>query len=198
MQDHLWYEPLKPADEEKAKAAKPGPRFRIRMGSLLERAEFDAELDGKHQASPVPPFMMLEAAIAGVAALLDDAAAAEITELLRSFHGAPDGEEATELSPQEKAQVSEVQSILSDSWPPYNRLVERAVRYRKLVPLLALQRWVDDWENVTGIDGEPLTFERDKAGNIPDHVLRRLDLALIFAVGNRAHNFQYAVGEEKN
>lgn len=198
MQDHIWYEPLKPADDKQAKKARSGPRFRIRMGSLLERAEFDAELDGKHQASPVAPFLMLEAAIAGVEALLEEDEAAQIAELLRNFHGSPESGEAIELSPQEKQQVSEVQSILSDNWPDYRRLIERQVRYRKLVPLLALQRFVDDWDAVTGVDGEPLKFERDKAGNIPDQVLRKLDLALVFAVGNKAHNFQYAVGEEKN
>lgn len=201
MQDHFWYEPLKPATPKKgakAKEAKPGPRFRIRMGSLIERAEFDAELDGRHSASPVAPFVMLETAVAGVRALLSEADGAEAEELLRSFHGDSGDPDAPEVSAKDRQRVTMIQEILEERWPDYGRLVRRNARYRQLSPLLALQRWVDGWEDVTGTDGKPLEYERDDSGQIPDGVLRRLAPALIFAVGNSAHNFQYATGEEKN
>lgn len=204
MQDHFWYEPGRVAADGGGKKGgkKPAsPRFRIRMASLLERGEFDAELDGRHSASPVPAFIMLETAIAGVRALLEEGDAAEVEELLRSFHdqaGVGEGGEASEPSTQERQQVAEVQDVLTKSWPDYRQLVEQNARYRQLMPLLAFQRFVDGWENVTGTDGKPVEYERDKAGNIPDAILRRIHPALLYAAGNRAYNFQYAVGEEKN
>ena len=191
MQDHFWYRPgEKP---EKGKDARPG--FRIRMASLMERGEFDAELEGRHQASPVPAFVMLDTAIAGIHALCEGDDAAELEELLRGFHGDSD---RSEISTRERAQIAEIEGILAKSWPAYRQLVEQNARYRNLMPLLAFQRFVDDFENVTGTDGKPVAFERDKAGNIPDAVLRRIHPALIYAAGNRAYNFQYAAGEEKN
>ncbi|MBD3762433.1 hypothetical protein [Rhizorhabdus sp.] len=194
MQDHFWYRPgEKP---EKGKDTRPG--FRIRMASLMERGEFDAELEGRHQAAPVPAFVMLDTAIAGVHALLEQGEAAELEELLRSFHGDAGNPERGEVSKEERAQIAEIEAVLAKSWPPYRQLVEQNARYRNLMPLLAFQRFVDDFENVTGTDSKPVAFERDKAGNIPDAVLRRIHPALIYAAGNRAYNFQYAAGEEKN
>lgn len=191
MQDHTWYRPgAEP--EEGAKDARPG--FKIRMASLIERGAFDAELEGRHQAAPVPAFVMLDTAIAGVHALAGDEAA-ELEELLRGFHGDDTREEIT---PEERAQIAEIEGILAKSWPAYRQLVEQNARYRNLMPLLAFQRFIDDWENVTGTDGKPVAFERDKGGAIPDAVLRRIHPALIYAAGNRAYNFQYAAGEEKN
>ena len=191
MQDHFWYRPgEKP---EKGKDARPG--FRIRMASLMERGEFDAELEGRHQASPVPAFVMLDTAIAGIHALCEGDDAAELEELLRGFNGDSD---RSEISTEERAQIAEIEGILAKSWPAYRQLVEQNARYRNLMPLLAFQRFVDDFENVTGTDGKPVAFERDKAGNIPDAVLRRIHPALIYAAGNRAYNFQYSAGEEKN
>lgn len=191
MQDHFWYRPgEKP---EKGKDTRPG--FRIRMASLIERGAFDAELEGRHQAAPVPAFVMLDTAIAGIHALCDGDDAAELEDLLRGFHGES---ERAEISAGERAQIAEIESILAKSWPAYRQLIEQNARYRNLMPLLAFQRFVDDFENVTGIDGETVAFARDKAGNIPDAVLRRIHPALIYAAGNRAYNFQYAAGEEKN
>jgi hypothetical protein len=190
MQDHFWYRPGDPPEEGEDRR----PAFRIRMASLIERSAFDAELEGRHQAAPVPAFVMLDVAIEGVRALLGEEAAA-IEELLRGAH-ADEGE--GELSPAERAQIAEVEAILAKSWPPYRQLVEQNARYRNLMPLLAFQRFVDDFENVTGLDGKPVAFARDKAGEIPDALLRRIHPALLYAVGNRAYHFQYAAGEEKN
>jgi len=196
MQDHFWYEPLRPKDG--AEPDKKPLRFRIRMGSLIERGEFDAELDGRYSAGPVPAFIMLDTAIAGVRALLEDDEANEIEELLRSVHGSSEEGEASEIGPVERQQVAEVQAVLAISWPDYRQLVERNARYRQLLPLLAFQRWCDGWENLKGTDGKPVEYSRDKAGNIPESTLRRIAPALIYAAGNRAYNFQYASGEEKN
>lgn len=200
MENHFWYEPGRVAKEDGGKKGKKSasPRFRIRMASLLERGEFDAELDGRHSASPVPAFIMLETAIAGVRALLEEDDAAEIEELLRAFHDPAAEGESGEVSPRQRQQVAEVQDVLAKSWPDYRQLVEQNARYRQLMPLLAFQRFVDGWENVTGTDGKPVEYERDKSGNIPDTVLRRIHPALLYAAGNRAYNFQYAAGEEKN
>jgi hypothetical protein len=194
MQDHFWYRPgAEPAEGE----ADTRPGFKIRMASLLDRGAFDAELEGRHHAAPVPPFVMLDTAIAGVHALLEDEAE-EVAELLRSFHGDADAEDRGAVSKEERAQIAEIESILAKSWPPYRQLVEQNARYRNLMPLLAFQRFVEDFDNVTGLDGKPVVFERDKAGTIPDALLRRIHPALLYAAGNRAYNFQYAGGEEKN
>lgn len=194
MQDHFWYRPGTPPEGE-AKDTRPG--FKIRMASLLERGEFDAELEGRHQAAPVPAFVMLDTAIAGVGALLADEAD-ELVELLRSFHGDASADDRGAVSKEERAQIAEIEAILTKSWPPYRQLIEQNARYRNLMPLLAFQRFIDDFENVTGMDGKPVDFARDKAGAIPDAVLRRIHPALVYAAGNRAYNFQYAGGEEKN
>ncbi|MEQ5789082.1 hypothetical protein J3454_14390 [Erythrobacter sp. NFXS35] len=212
MQDHVWYRPgeKKPDPKKKGKAAssseavgeQKGPGFRIRMASLIERGEFDAELDGRHSAASVPNFVMLETAIAGVGALLEGDEAEEITQLLRSFHseaGAKDdGGERAGASATERAQIAQVEDVLKKSWPAYRQLIEQSARYRNLMPLLAFQRFVDGFENVTGTDGKLVEFERDANGQIPDTVLRRIHPALLYAVGNRAYSFQYSVGEEKN
>lgn len=196
MQDHTWY---RPGEEPKEGAADTRPAFRIRMASLIERGSFDAELEGRHQASPVPAFVMLDTAIAGVRALAGDDSA-ELEELLRSFHGenGQSGGERAEISDAERGQIAEIEGILAKSWPPYRQLVEQNARYRNLMPLLAFQRFVDGWENVTGMDGKLVEFAQDKAGNIPEAAVRRIHPALIYAAGNRAYNFQYAAGEEKN
>lgn len=195
MQDHYWYRIGQEA-EDGEKDTRPG--FRIRMASLVERGEFDAELEGRHGASPVPPFVMLDTAIAGVHALLGGEDAAQLEELLRSFHGDAASEDRAEVSKEERAQLAEIEAVLAKSWPAYRQLVERNARYRNLMPLLAFQRFIDDWANIEGIDGKPVPYERDKSGLIPDAILRRIHPALIFAAGNRAYNFQYGVGEEKN
>lgn len=191
MQDHTWYRPGE-APAEGEPDTRPG--FRLRMASLMERGAFDAELEGRHQAAPVPAFVMLDTAIAGVHALAGDDAP-ELEELLRSVNSEAG---PTEISEDEQTQIAEIQAILAKSWPPYRQLVEQNARYRNLMPILAFQRFVDGWENITGTDGKPVEYERDKAGNIPDGVLRRIHPALIYAAGNRAHNYQYAAGEEKN
>lgn len=194
MQDHTWYRPGEAP--KKGKDTRPG--FRLRMASLMERAEFDAELEGRHQAAPVPAFVMLDTAIAGVHALLEGDEAAQLEELLRSFHGDAASADRGEVSKEERAQIAEIEGVLGKSWPAYRQLVEQNARYRNLMPLLAFQRFVDGWENVTGTDGKPVEYQRDAAGAIPDAVLRRIHPALIYAAGNRAYNFQYAGGEEKN
>ncbi len=191
MQDHTWY---RPGAEPKEGEADTRPAFRLRMASLMERAAFDAELEGRHQAAPVPAFVMLDTAIAGVHALAGEDAD-ELEQLLRSVNSEAG---PAEISEAEQTQIAEIQTILAKSWPPYRQLVEQNARYRNLMPILAFQRFVDGWENLDGTDGKTVEYERDKAGNIPDAVLRRIHPALIYAAGNRAHNFQYAVGEEKN
>lgn len=195
MQDHVWY---RPGDKPEGKKKDTRPGFRIRMASLIERGEFDAELEGRHGAAAVPRFIMLDTAIAGVNALLEGEEAAEITELLRSFHGEAGDGEKVGASAADQAQIAAVEDVLKKSWPPYRQLIEQSARYRNLMPLLAFQRFVDGWENVTGTDGKPVEFARDRDGLIPDTVLRRIHPSLVYAAGNRAYSFQYAVGEEKN
>lgn len=197
MQDHFWYRPGETADQAEEDRKKL-PGFRIRMASLIERGEFDAELEGRHDAGAVPTFIMLETAIAGVRALLKADEAAEIEDLLRSFHS--DGGDSDKEPPgeTERQQVAEIEAILKKSWPAYRQLCEQNARYRNIMPLLAFRRFVDEFENVSDVDGEPLSFERDKSGLVAESVLRRLHPALIYAVGSRAYSFQYAAGEEKN
>ncbi|MFN3351876.1 hypothetical protein, partial [Pseudorhodoplanes sp.] len=171
------------------------PAFRIRMASLIERGEFEAELEGRYQAAAVPPFVMLDTAIAGVRALAGDEAEA-LVELLSSFHADREGAEAPGEA--ERQQLIAIEGILKTSWPAYRQLLEQNARWRNLMPLLAFQRFVDGWEGLTGLDGKPVEYARGKDGLVPEATLRRIHPALIAAAGNRAYAFQYAGAEEKN
>lgn len=170
------------------------PVFTLRMGTILEREALDADLEGRYRARQVPQWLMLEAAVRGVRALLETADAEQVEEMLRSAHA----EDAQELDTAEREKVREVEEILSDHWPEYRQLTEQNARHDRTAPVLAFQRFCTGWQNVKGHDGEPVEFERNGRGEIPDALLRRLPPVVIRAVGFRAFNLQYGVGEAKN
>lgn len=194
MQETIPYTPpwLQPAEGEERKA--PLPRFDLRLGSIVERDAFDAELEGKWRAKQVPAFLMLEVAVRGLHALLPPDDAAQLEELLRAAH-APDAEA---LGQAELQQVKEAEEILAEHWTEYRLLVEQNARHDRIAPTLAFQRWCAGWDNVMDDAGASIAYERTALGEIPDATLRRLSPLAIRAAGYRALNLQYGAGEAKN
>lgn len=189
---------LRAAEAGGRKAKKPPvlPSYVLRAGSIIERDQFEAELEGRYGAGMVMNFQLLEAAVSGVRALLGEDGS-EIEELLRAdFSSSLDG--AEQLSPTDKAKLKSATEILGRSWPEYAGLVEREARRNSLLPTLAFARWCDGWENVTDREGKPVAFERDATGEIPDHVLRRVDFTQIRSAGLEAYAMQYGRSHAKN
>lgn len=196
MRETIHYTPhwLEAAVGDDKKARAKLPSFTLRMGSVLERESLDGELEGTHRAQQVASWLMLEAAINGIRALLDPADAEQMEALLRSAHGA----DGAQMSSVELGQVQEAEGILSEHWPEYRHLAEQNAQHDRLAPVLAFQRYCTGWENVKDGNGKPVVYERNARGDIPDHVLRRVPPIMIRAAGFKAFNLQYGMGEEKN
>lgn len=178
----------------KSKPAALVPSFTLRFGTVVERSEMDADLEAEHNARQVPAYLMLEAAISGLRALLPPADAEQLEGLLRAAHAA----DGAELPAEDTARLSEVEDILARHWPEYRQLVQQNARFDRVAPVVAFQRYCTGWQNVTGIDGKPLEYARTPYGEIPEDVLRRLSPLVMRAVGFRAFNLQYGTGEAKN
>jgi hypothetical protein len=174
------------------KPAKNPPVFHLRAGSILERDQFEAELDGRHRAGRVLGFQLLEAAIAGVEALVPGDDAAALTELLRSdFAGET-------LAPADRAQVAAVAEILTKSWPEFAACKQQESRRTAILPTLAFITWCAGWDNLTGDDGEPVVYARTALGELDDALLRRVPFTMMRAAGMEAYRLQYGAGQAKN
>jgi hypothetical protein len=170
----------------------PAPVFFLRAASILDRDAFEAELEGRYRAGMVPGFLMLDAAIAGVRALVDGDDAEALIELIRAEYG---GEK---LPPEEQVKVKAATEILAAYWPDYAAGVEQEARRNAVLPTLAFLRWVDGWENLTGKDGEEIDYARSPRDGIADDLLRRIDPSTLRAAGLRAYAVQYGRTEAKN
>ncbi len=168
------------------------PRFMLRAGPVLERDQFEAELEGRHRAGTVLPFQLLDVVVTGLRALLGPEEAAPLEELVRAEYG---GEE---LSPADRVVVKGATDALAEHWPEYQAAMEQEARRNAVLPTLAFVRWCQGWENVTDAAGEPVDYVRDALGRIPDEVLRRVPFTAIRAVGMRAYGLQYGRTELKN
>lgn len=173
-----------------AEEASP-PKFHIRAGSIMERDEFEGQLEGE-DAGAVYPFQMQQAAIEGLTALLSEDEAAGLVELVRADMGGED------LSPADRAKLKTTADLLTKHWPEYRELRQREARRNNLLRTLAFMRWCDGWENVTDDAGQPVAYERDRLGVIPDEVLRRIPFLLLRAAGWEAYARQYGRIEAKN
>ena len=171
--------------------AKKRPRYLLRLATVLERDEFDAELDAMGCAE-VHAFQMRDVAIEGIRALVEADDADELVQLVESEYA---GEE---LTPAEKSQAKEVIEVLEKHWPDYQALRERTARRDRILPGLAFAWWVDGWENVAGADGSALEYARGAKGEIPDELLRALAPVERRAVGIEAYRLQYGRSEAKN
>lgn len=182
------------ADAEAIIAALPKdpPAFQIQLASITDRDDFEAELDGRWNAAEVQRYELRDLAIGGIRALLDGDDADQLIQLIQSEYG---GEK---LEPGEAAQVREVFDLLREHWPPYATAAAAEARRNRILPTAAFMRWVTGWQHVIGTDGEPLEYVRDKRGDIPDAVLRKLPPNVIRAVGIEAFRVQYGIGETKN
>lgn len=180
----------KPTKGKGAKAAKV-PVFHLRLGDILERSSFEAELGGVHQAGEVPRFLMVEAAVAGVRHLLPEGEDRDqLIELLESDEDSGD--------PAEARQRKDAHDILSKHWPAYKGLLERTARREALLPTLAFLTFVDGWSHVPGNDGGIVEFARDAHGDIRQDLVAKISPLVIRSVGVQAYNLQYGRGEAKN
>lgn len=169
------------------------PVFHLRAGSILERDQFEAEMEGRHRAGLVLGFQLLEAAVAGVAALVPGDEGAGLIELLRSEFA-----DGSDLSAVERAQIKEMGDILATGWPEYGALVEREARRMAILPTLAFATWCTGWENVTDADGAPVEYARDVRGNFADALLRCVPFNMIRVAGMEAYAMQYGRSQTKN
>lgn len=173
----------------------PGaPVFHLRAGSTIERGQMTALLDGPLQAAKVWSHQLREAQLKGIDALF--AEDPDYDRLVAIFSA--EGEEAEQLSDDDKKLAEAVDPLLVKHWPAYADLVAQMERRRTLVPIVALTRYCAGWENVRDDKGEVIPFEADKNGHVADRALRRLQELDLQLAGSRAFNMQFGGGEEKN
>lgn len=168
------------------------PVYHLRPGDLLERDEFEAEMEGRHRAGEVMAFQMRDAAIEGISALVEGNDGEALKDVI---HAEFSGET---LSPAEKARAAEVTDILAEHWPDYRFLLEQQARRNRILPTLAFRRWCDGWERVKGADGELLEFERGRLGEIPESVMVKLAPPELRIAGLEAYALQYGRNQSKN
>jgi len=168
------------------------PVFHLRCGTVLERDGFEGELDGRWRAGVVLQFMIEEAAVAGIEALLPGDEGQALIELVRAEAG---GEK---LSVADQVKFRRAIAVLEEHWPDYRLLVEQEARRNRLLPTLAFVQWCDGWENVKDESGEVVPYERNPLGKIPEEILRRIPFTQIRAAGLEAYARQYAGTQRKN
>ena len=183
--------------KEKGKAL---PVFFLRPGTVLERDEFEAELEGRYGAAGVLPFQLREIAREGIKALAASPDDAEtMIELIERDYAIETGQDGAEpLTVKDKARLKDVTEILQKHWPDYRAAREQNSRHNNYLPTLAFMRWCDGWENVTDRDGETVAYERDDRGDIPDAVLRRVPAIMMRGAGFEAYQLQYGRAQAKN
>lgn len=169
------------------------PVFLLRAAPVWERAEYEAELD----ASGAGDVLWLEFDAEfekGLRTLLADSPddVALMLELLAQERG---GESLAEV---DKAMLDQVREQLDQHWPGWKALKRREARRRALAPILAFRTFCAGWENVTGVDGQPLPFARDARGHVAEAALAALDPLVLTVTGWKAHALQYNRGMEKN
>lgn len=170
------------------------PKFHLRAGTTIERGIMLALLDGPLQAAKVWSHQLREAQLKGIDALF--AEDPDYDRLVAIFSA--EGEEAEQLSEEDKKLGEAVDPMLVAHWPAYADLVAQMQRRRTLVPIVALTRYCTGWENVRDDKGAPIPFEADKNGHVADRALRRLQELDLQLAGSRAFNLQFGGGEEKN
>ena len=175
------------------------PTYFIRVGDVIERASFEAELSGKYRAGRVFGFEMAEAFSNGVTTLLaDDPERDVLIELVQREAG---GEvlEATD-----RQLLTRARDVLAEHWPEYASLLEQASRRRELAPVLAFRRFVIALDRAVA-GGTPeaparehVPFARGLDGLIRAEDLKSVPPLEMVRVGNEAVDLLYATGEERN
>ncbi|MGD9470614.1 MAG: hypothetical protein AB7G24_00785 [Novosphingobium sp.] len=169
------------------------PVYILRPGTVLERDQFEAELDGRHRAGQVFSFQLVDSAERGIRALLPQGAQADaLVEAIRAQHS------GQELAVEEQALVKAAIDILAEHWPEYRGAAEQEARRNNILPTLAFLRWCCGWENVTDADGNPVEYSRTATGEIPEDIQRRLNFLELRSAGLEAYAMQYAQAQAKN
>ncbi|HUD30417.1 MAG TPA: hypothetical protein VMQ93_16225 [Novosphingobium sp.] len=166
------------------------PRFFIKLASIIERDQFDAEMEGTYRAAEIAPFQLRDIAVEGLTALLEDEAG-ELIDLINAEYG---GEK---LEAKEGAKLKAAIDVLAELWPAYRTAREQEARRARMVPTLAFMRWCDGWEGLSDRKGVAVEYAREK-GVIPDEILRRIDPLVIRVVGLEAYSTQYGQGQAGN
>jgi hypothetical protein len=164
------------------------PTFLVRAGSVIERAQIEAELAGEHLAGRVFAFEMLDAYRKGVTALLEPG---DDRDQLLALADAETGGEP--LPADEAKLLADARAELARHWPPYRDLMGRMARRKEIAPIIALRRFCVGWENVTEV-----TFARGPDGFVPLDVLARLDPLEMLSAGNFAYGLLYPGEMEGN
>ncbi|MDX3885986.1 MAG: hypothetical protein QHC65_16300 [Sphingomonas sp.] len=177
-------EPFTPKWREGEK--KP-PVYLIRVGDVIERSIFEAELAGKYGAGQVYAFEFAQAAVDGIQALL--AGDPQLDDLLALVNAEMNGDT---ISADDRQKLARMRDVLTQHWPAYALLIERQARRRELAPVLAFRRFCVGWENVKA------EFARDRDGFVSAAALRGIDPLEMTAAGHHTFGLLYAAGEEEN
>lgn len=175
----------------------PETVFWLKPGTVIERAEFEAEIAGEHRAAQVYPFQLSAALAVGVAALLpDDAEAVQRVHALCLAEAQAD--EGEPMPAEDVAALAAMRELVETHWPPYRALVKQTARREQLTPIVALQFFCTGWDNLTGMDGEPVSFSRGPDQRVSLDALGQIDPLTLRAAGLHAYRIQYGGSAEKN
>lgn len=175
-----WTPPWRDGEED-------APVYLIRAGSVADRAMFEAELAGEHQAGQVYAPDVAAAALAGINFLLGDDP--EKDEIVALVHAEAAGEQ---IQPEQRQSLARVRRALSLYWPEYGELVAQTARRRELLPLVAFRRFVVGWE------GPEVPFSRGRDGFVSDAAMQQLNSTDIIGAGAHAYGLLYAGDQKRN
>jgi hypothetical protein len=168
------------------------PVYHLRVGSVIERASFEAELAGEHRAGEVAPWDLALALAEGIAALLAEAPDRDrVLELAAA-------DNLDELSADDRQLIKEVTEVISEHWPAYRALVAQQERRRQILPVLAFRRFCKGWENVNRFDGSAVIHSASVDGMVSLEALAGLPPMELKLAGIRAFNLLYGTGEAGN
>ena len=174
----------------------PKPVFHWRHGSVIERAQLEAEAAGEYRAAEVPGWVLQDALATGLRKLLPDDADAEERERLIALAASEMAGET--LADADAAILAEARAALADNWPPYRALLAQQSRRESLIPMLTFRRFVTGWDGVTDRAGQPVAYSRDLDGAVSDSALALIDPMMMLVLGLQIFNALYARGLEKN
>lgn len=160
------------------------PVFLIRPGTLIERAQLEAELAGPpYNAGRVFPWDLADAAADAARALLSGDDLGQVLDALATLKQA----QGIETLPQEQRQLLvAIDTALMQEWPEYAELRSREARRQEILPLLAAQRFLVGWE------GFDTPFTTGKDGRPSETALRVLGALYLPSVGYEAYRLLYA------
>lgn len=165
------------------------PVYHVRVGSVAERGNLEADISGEHRAGRVFGFEMAAAFENGVNALLaDDPEKARLIELVHQESG---GDPVTGL---DRQLLTKVRDVLAEHWPEYAALLRQTARRREILPIIAFKRFVVAIERGDDLEELPRGFD----GTVTDAALQKIDHFEMMRVGNFAYELLFGGGEKRN